>query len=243
MSGRMQAQDIGRALLPGFVAAGSGALVYTGVADWPGLDAPELSLSRVPDYPTRSARRPRLVPTAVRRRGRADRRLRDAAVLLSKRLLARPSPGARLVRPGRRRACTGLPGLRRPAGRPRPVLRPGGAAVHPGRGLWRRPGAPRLTKGLAYSVSLASGFRGGPSSRRLLSGWRSQSSPTMRFRTSLWCPPWSRASRRQLPPCWDAVLCSPYGNASRRTPRPTRAPFAVLGAVVGWIVTTALAKG
>ena len=50
--GRTQAKDISRALLPGFVAAGTGALVYTGVGDWQGIDAPTLALPGLPDYPT-----------------------------------------------------------------------------------------------------------------------------------------------------------------------------------------------
>ena len=37
-SGAIPARAMGRALLPGFVAAGTGALVFTGVGDWPGLE-------------------------------------------------------------------------------------------------------------------------------------------------------------------------------------------------------------
>jgi H+/Cl- antiporter ClcA len=44
------AQQIGRALLPGFVAAGTGALVFTGVADWDGLHQTNLSLPSLPPY-------------------------------------------------------------------------------------------------------------------------------------------------------------------------------------------------
>ena len=33
-SGAIPAEAMGRALLPGFVAAGTGALVFTGVNDW-----------------------------------------------------------------------------------------------------------------------------------------------------------------------------------------------------------------
>jgi H+/Cl- antiporter ClcA len=49
-SGKVPAQQIGRALLPGFVAAGTGALVFTGVADWPGLHQTNLSLPSLPPY-------------------------------------------------------------------------------------------------------------------------------------------------------------------------------------------------
>jgi len=43
-SGKIPAEQIGRALLPGFVAAGTGAMVFTGVADWPGLHEANLTL-------------------------------------------------------------------------------------------------------------------------------------------------------------------------------------------------------
>ena len=49
-SGRIPAQHIGRALLPGFVAAGTGALVFTGVGDWPGLHETSLALPPLPPY-------------------------------------------------------------------------------------------------------------------------------------------------------------------------------------------------
>ena len=51
-SGKIPAQQIGRALLPGFVAAGSGAIVFTGVADWPGLHQANLALPSLPPYET-----------------------------------------------------------------------------------------------------------------------------------------------------------------------------------------------
>src|SRR5262245_5888449 len=49
-SGKIPAQQIGRALLPGFVAAGTGALVFTGVADWDGLHQANLTLPALPPY-------------------------------------------------------------------------------------------------------------------------------------------------------------------------------------------------
>ena len=49
-SGKIPAQQIGRALLPGFVAAGTGALVFTGVAEWSGLHQTNLALPSLPPY-------------------------------------------------------------------------------------------------------------------------------------------------------------------------------------------------
>jgi chloride channel protein, CIC family len=48
--GKVPAQQIGRVLLPGFVAAGTGALVFTGVAGWAGLHETNLSLPSLPPY-------------------------------------------------------------------------------------------------------------------------------------------------------------------------------------------------
>ena len=51
-AGRIPAQQIGRALLPGFVAAGTGAVVFTGVAGWSGLHQTNLALPQLPPYET-----------------------------------------------------------------------------------------------------------------------------------------------------------------------------------------------
>jgi len=51
-SGMVSARVIGHALLPGFVAAGTGALVWTGIAGWPGLHKEGLDLPVLPAYDT-----------------------------------------------------------------------------------------------------------------------------------------------------------------------------------------------
>ena len=51
-SGKIPPQQIGRALLPGFVAAGTGAVVFTGVAGWDGLHQTNLALPSLPAYET-----------------------------------------------------------------------------------------------------------------------------------------------------------------------------------------------
>ncbi len=48
--GKVPAQQIGRALLPGFVAAGTGAIVFTGVAGWSGLHQTNLAIPSLPPY-------------------------------------------------------------------------------------------------------------------------------------------------------------------------------------------------
>lgn len=51
-SGKIPAENLGRALLPGFVAAGTGGLVFTGVNDWPGLHETSLAIPSLPAYET-----------------------------------------------------------------------------------------------------------------------------------------------------------------------------------------------
>jgi H+/Cl- antiporter ClcA len=46
------AAALGRALVPGFLASGTAALMFTGVDDWPGVKETVLSLPPLPDYPT-----------------------------------------------------------------------------------------------------------------------------------------------------------------------------------------------
>ena len=50
--GKIPAQQIGRALLPGFVAAGTGAIVFTGVAGWDGLHQVNLAIPSLAPYET-----------------------------------------------------------------------------------------------------------------------------------------------------------------------------------------------
>lgn len=51
-SGAIPARAMGQALLPGFVAAGTGALIFTGVGDWQGLHQQNLALPPLPAYDT-----------------------------------------------------------------------------------------------------------------------------------------------------------------------------------------------
>jgi H+/Cl- antiporter ClcA len=51
-SGTIPAQNLARALFPGFVAAGTGALVFIGVDGWPGLESTSFTLPELPEYST-----------------------------------------------------------------------------------------------------------------------------------------------------------------------------------------------
>ena len=243
MSGRMQAQDIGRALLPGFVAAGSGALVYTGVADWPGLDAPELSLP-LPDYP--SVRLVDLawcvlvsVVAAV-----VVVAFRDAAVVLSKRVLT-ARPVVVLVSTG---VAIGVLAVvfRALADRPVDLVLFSGQSSLPtilAEGSGGVLALLVLAKGFAYTLSLAAGFRGGPVFPAITIGI------ALGVLAHIVLPDLdlvpavvagiaaSTAGVLRMPffaVVMAALLAGPAADDV--------APIAILGAVVGWIVATALAK-
>jgi len=49
--GKLTGPQLWRVLIPGFVAAGTGALVFTGVADWPGVHEVELAIPGLPPIP------------------------------------------------------------------------------------------------------------------------------------------------------------------------------------------------
>ncbi len=161
-SGAIPAQALGRALLPGFVAAGTGALVFTGVNDWPGLHASELALPALPPYETvRIADLAWCIPLAVG----------IAVVVAAARRLAHgvatraaPRPDVALVVAG---LLVGLAAVvfRALADRPVDLVLFSGQQELPD--IVTEESASVLAllvlaKGLAYALSLGSGFRGGP---------------------------------------------------------------------------------
>jgi H+/Cl- antiporter ClcA len=160
--GAIPAQALGRALLPGFVAAGTGALVFTGVGDWPGLHHASLALPALPEYET-----VRIVDLAwglvvamavafvvvaiyhgahaVGSRGSA----RPVALLVGAGLLV----GALAV------------GFRAATGEPVDLVLFSGQQALPEIVAESSAGVLALlvlAKGLAYGLSLGAGFRGGP---------------------------------------------------------------------------------
>jgi H+/Cl- antiporter ClcA len=161
-SGKIPAQQIGRALLPGFVAAGTGALVFTGVADWGGLHQTNLSLPSLPPYESvRISDLAWCLPMAVviaavvvalrhLAHGVAARSSRGPAVLL---LVAGLLVGALAVV------------FRATADRPVDLVLFSGQTELPAVVAEGSAGVLALlvvTKGLAYALSLGAGFRGGP---------------------------------------------------------------------------------
>lgn len=161
-SGAVPAPAIGRALLPGFVAAGSGALVFTGVAGWSGLHQQNLATLTLPAYD--SVRVVDLLWCGV---------LAVAvgiAVLLARRVgfrIATPAldrPVASLVAAGLLVGAVAV-AFRALADRPVELVLFSGQTEMP---LLVAEGSAGvllalvLAKGLAYALSLGAGFRGGP---------------------------------------------------------------------------------
>jgi H+/Cl- antiporter ClcA len=162
MSGAVPAREMGRALLPGFVAAGSGALIFTGVAGWEGLHQANLALPTLPAYDT-----VRIVDLgwclvlalAVALLVVMARRLAFAIAAR-----AAPRPTAALVVGG---VLVGLLALafRELADRPVDLMLFSGQSALPAVVAEGAGGVlllAVLAKGLAYSLSLGTGFRGGP---------------------------------------------------------------------------------
>jgi H+/Cl- antiporter ClcA len=162
-AGAIPAQAIGRALLPGFVAAGTGALVFTGVEDWPGVHTMSLALPSLPPYD--SIRLADLGWTVVLATAIAV--VIVAIRHLAHEIAARSSPRRPLPVLVGAGLLVGILAVVFRAATDRPVdyVLFSGQAELPQ--LVAEGSASVLlllvvTKGLAYALSLGSGFRGGP---------------------------------------------------------------------------------
>ena len=161
-SGAVPPKMMGRALLPGFVAAGTGALVFTGIEDWPGMHTTELSLSGLPAYDTvRVADLAWCLVISVVI-GVLVVGIRHVAHALADR--SAPRPEIALVVAG---ALVGglAVGFRAVADRPVDLVLFSGQTELPD--VVAEGSASVLlllvvAKGLAYALSLGAGFRGGP---------------------------------------------------------------------------------
>jgi H+/Cl- antiporter ClcA len=160
--GKVPAQQIGRALLPGFVCAGTGAIVFTGVAGWEGLHQTNLTLPSVPPYENLRLTDVAwclLVAVVISVLVVAIRHLAHA-------IAVRPAIGPFPLLIGAGLAVGTLAvAFRAIADRPVDFVLFSGQAELPA--LIAEGSAGVLTllvvaKGLAYALSLGAGFRGGP---------------------------------------------------------------------------------
>jgi H+/Cl- antiporter ClcA len=162
MSGMLPAKMMGAALLPGFVAAGSGGLIFTGVAGWSGLHQQNLALPNLAGYDSvrivdlawcaALAVAVAIIVVAARRGGFA----------VARRAAVRPVPA--LVVAG---LLVGVVAVvfRALADRPVDLVLFSGQSEMPALIVEGSAGVLLLlvvAKSLAYSLSLGAGFRGGP---------------------------------------------------------------------------------
>lgn len=161
-SGMVPAREMGRVLLPGFVAAGTGALIFTGVAGWEGLHQQNLSLPDLPAYGSvRIVDLGWCVLLAVV----------VGLVVIGARRLAHSVASQASRRPVAALVIAGLlvgalaVAYREIADRPVDLVLFSGQSTLPAVLAEGSAGVLALlvvAKGLAYALSLGSGFRGGP---------------------------------------------------------------------------------
>jgi H+/Cl- antiporter ClcA len=240
ISGAVPARALVQALLPGFVAAGTGALVFTGVEGWPGLHQTSLALPALPGY---GAVRVAdvvgclLLAAAV------------AAVVVAFRHLAHRIAVQALVRPDGLLLIAGLlvGGLavtfRAITDRPAELVLFSGQAELPAVVAETSAGVLLLlvlAKGLAWALSLGGGFRGGPVFPALAIGV-AIGVAVADLDVGVTTTP---AVAAGIAAAWAATLRAPFsavlvaiilvGSTGGTT------PIAVLAAAIGWLVATAL---
>ena len=239
--GAIPARDLGRALLPGFVAAGTGALVFTGVDDWPGLEQASLSIPGLPAYGTvRMADLGwcLLVAIAV------------AVVVVAMRHVAHAIGERAQRRPDAALVVAGLlvGGLavvfRALSDRPVDLVLFSGQAAMPAVIAEGSAGVLLLlvaAKGLAYALSLGAGFRGGPVFPALLIGvaigvLAADALPGLEVTPAV-ATGIAAGTAAVLRVPFTAVLLATLlmGSSAEDV-----APIAVLAAAVGWLVAVAL---
>jgi chloride channel protein, CIC family len=240
-SGKIPAQQIGRALLPGFVAAGTGALVFTGVADWSGLHQTNLALPSLPPYD--SVRITDLAWCLVMA-------VLVAAIVVATRHLAhaiaaqsRLAPMALLIVSG---LLVGVLAVvfRGITDQPVDLVLFSGQTELPALVAEGSAGVLILlvvTKGLAYALSLGAGFRGGPVFPAIALGVAAAIAAANVFPGLNTTP----AVAAGIAAGTTAVLRVPFTAVLLATllMGPSAfdvAPIAVLAAVMAWLVATAL---
>jgi H+/Cl- antiporter ClcA len=239
--GRIPPRELGRALLPGFVAAGTGALVFTGVGDWPGLHQTSLALPSLTPYDTvRLADIPWCLGLAVA----------VAFVVVGSRHLAHAVSVRASLRPDAALVVAGLlvgslaVAFRWAVDRPVDLVLFSGQAQLPEVVAEGSAGVLLLlvvAKGLAYALSLGAGFRGGPVFPALVLG-AALGVAAADVLPGLASTP---ALAAGLAAGTAAVLRAPFtavllasiltGSSAAEV-----APIAVLAAAVGWLVAVAL---
>jgi H+/Cl- antiporter ClcA len=160
--GAVTVQGVIPLLLPGFVASGTGALVFTGIRDWPGVREASLQVFHLPAYETVQILDLGWAIATAAAAAAAVTVARDLAKLIAGRVEARRSLA--LVGGG---LAVGLLAVvfHEVASRPAELVLFSGQSSLPSVTAETAGGvlvALVVAKGLAYAISLGVGFRGGP---------------------------------------------------------------------------------
>jgi H+/Cl- antiporter ClcA len=242
VSGMVPSAVLSRALLPGFLASGTATLVFTGIDHWPGIAETVLRLPALPNYPT-----VRLVDVAWC----LPVALVTALVVAGARTLATEG-AARLLRvPPVVMLCTAgaaVGGLavafRAVTGQPVDLVLFSGENALPQVLAETSAGVLALMllmKGVAYALSLGAGFRGGPTFPAVALGvatgvLASIVLPGLDLTPAVITGIAAGAAAALRLPFFGALLAAllagSYANETMA--------FAVIAAVVGWLVATAL---
>jgi H+/Cl- antiporter ClcA len=239
--GKVPAQQIGRALLPGFVAAGTGAVVFTGVGGWSGLHQTNLELPQLPEY--ESLRVTDLAWCLVMA-------VVVAAIVVAIRRLAHAIAAQSALGPTGLLIVAGLVVgalavvFRATADRPVDLVLFSGQAELPAVVAEGSAGVLVLlvvTKGLAYALSLGAGFRGGPVFPAIALGVASAMvaadlAPGLHTTPAVAAGIAAGTTAVLRVPFTAVLLVSLLMGASAFEV----APIAVLAAVTAWLVATAL---
>lgn len=239
--GSVPPQALGRALLPGFVAAGSGALIFTGVAGWPGLHQASLKMPSLPAYETvQISDLAWSLPLAAA----------VAAVVVGLRHLAHEVNARGPRRPEIKLVAAGLlvgalaVGFREVTDEPVERVLFSGQGALPEIVAEGSAGVLAflvLAKGLAYALSLGGGFRGGPVFPALAIGvamcvLAADVLPGLALTPAVAVGAAAATSAVLRIPFTAALLASLLMGPSATEV----APIAVLAAAVGWVAAVAL---
>lgn len=240
LSGKVPAVALGPALLPGFVASGTAALMFTGVAGWQGLHQTTFGVAGLPSYP------------AVRAVDVAWCLLVAVAVAFAVVVLKRGATRVRNRSQANQAATLVLAGLvvgglavafRAVADRPAELVLLSGQdslaeiVAESSSGVLA---LLLLAKGLAYAFSLAAGFRGGPVFPALTLGLAAGALsaivlPGLELTPAIVAGVAAAAAAILRMPFFGALVASLLaGSAAFDT-----MPIAVLAATVGWLAASA----
>ena len=240
-SGRFPSAQLGRLLVPGFVAAGVGSLIFTGVRDWPGVHELVMRLPALPAYPTvQIADLAWCLVVAALAAAVVVASQAGAAALAAR---VKPRPALALVVGG---LFVGLAAVvfRELADRPVDlVLFSGVGALGPtiAEGSAAVLAALLVAKGLAYAVSLGAGFRGGQVFPAVALGvavavLAADLLPGLGLTPAVVAGVAAGAAAAIRAPFFGALLAALLvGSAAAET-----IPIAVIAAVAGWLVASAL---